>query len=102
MFFEGLLLLNFKSLILVEIKQLFVLFNVLWKKKTFRTLFFFYEVALTDKVNVISTSATWSWVNIFVDPGTFQSTNQIWGTSLQFMSSLGLQLGASTSVLTGT
>jgi len=46
MFFEGLLLLNFKSLILVEIKQLFVLFNVLWKKKTFRTLFFFTKLHL--------------------------------------------------------
>jgi len=33
-----------------------------------------------------------------VDPGTaFQSTNQIWRTSLQFMASLGF--GASTSVL---
>jgi len=42
------------------------------------------------------------WINTFNDPGTtFKSTNQIWGTSLQFMSSLGLQpgWGASTSVL---
>jgi len=35
---------------------------------------------------------TCSWINIFVDPGiTFQSTNQIWETGLQFMSILGLQ-----------
>jgi len=41
-----------------------------------------------------SPSATCSWINISVDPGTsFQSTNQIWGTSLQFMSSLGLLSG---------
>jgi len=36
-------------------------------------------------------------INIFVDSGsTFQSTNQIWGTSLQFMSSLGLEPVGST------
>jgi len=30
------------------------------------------------EVNVISSSTTCSWINIFVDPGTtFQSTNQI-------------------------
>jgi len=52
--------------------------------------------------NMISPSTTCSWINIFVDPGTtFRSTYQIWGTSLTFMSSLGLQpgLGASTSML---
>jgi len=41
-------------------------------------------------------------INIFVDPGTtFQSNNQILGTSLQFVSRLSLQpgLGASISVL---
>jgi len=54
------------------------------------------------QVYMISPSTTCSWIKIFVDPGTtFQSTNQIWGTSLQFMSSLGLNsgLGASTSEL---
>jgi len=52
--------------------------------------------------NLILLNSTCSWVNIFVDPGTtFKSTNQIWGTSLQIMSSLGLKtwIGASTSVL---
>jgi len=35
--------------------------------------------------------------HIFVDSGsTFQSTNQIWGTSLQFMPSLDLEPGWST------
>jgi len=37
-------------------------------------------------VHVISPSTAFSWINIFVDPGTtFQSTNQIWETSLQFV-----------------
>jgi len=34
---------------------------------------------------LISPCTTCSWINIVVDPGsTFQSTNQVWGTSLQF------------------
>jgi len=51
---------------------------------------------------LISRSATCSWLNIFVDPGTsFRPINQICGTRLQFMSSFASQPGldASTSVI---
>ncbi len=41
--------------------------------------------------NLILPSASCSWVNIFVDPGTtLLLTNQIWRTSLYFLWSLGL------------
>jgi len=47
---------------------------------------------------MISQSTTCSLINIFVDPGrTLQSTNQIWGISSQFTSSLGLQPGRGAS-----
>jgi len=55
----------------------------------------------TNLLSGIDGNPDFTKYNIFVDPETaFQSTNQISGTSLQFMSSLGLQPGldASTSV----
>jgi len=79
-------------------------YKIFWFQVAFTMILLYFLHAFQPfsvSYNVISSSAACSWINIFVDPGT-TSTNQIWGTSLQFMLSLGLQSGlcASTYIIT--